>query len=226
MRLICKYCGKEYDAPHGSTACPDCVAERKTKVIRPRTCCQCGAVFPGNPSSRYCPDCRAERKAEAKRRYDRQGFQRHLGSIDKCVVCGGDYVVTAGTQKYCPQCAPVKYQELDNAKSRGWNRENTTPAERQAERGAAKAGIPCAICGKMFKPSHGRKTCSEECRGKLQKQTTAAAEKRNKEARRKYHYDLQQAKLAAMTPEELRAYREKVNARARENYKKRKERSQ
>lgn len=226
MRLICKYCAKEYDALHGSTACPECVAERKTNVIRQRACRQCGATFPGYPSSKYCPDCRAERKAEEKRRYKRHGANRHLGNIDKCVACGGDYIVTGGAQKYCPKCAPAKYQERDNAKSRDWNRENITPEERQAERVAAKAEIPCVICGKMFKPSHGRKTCSEECRKKLQKKTAAATEKRNKEARLKYHNDRQRAKIAAMTPEELRAYREKVNARARENYKKRKEREQ
>ena len=51
----------------------------------------------------------------------------------------------------------------------------------------------------------------------------AATEKRNRESRNQYHRERIAAKVAAMTPEEYKAYRAAINARARENYQKRKE---
>lgn len=223
MKKICKYCGAGYDGDPGSSACPDCVRKQRQTSIRQRICRQCGIEFPGGPRAWYCPECRRARKREASRRYKANGPARPLGSIDQCQVCGADYIVASGSQKYCPACAAEAVRKLDNAQSRRWNAENTTPEERQAVRRAATAQIPCAICGKLFTPKGKAKTCSPECKKALQKQTMAATEKRNRESRNQYHRERIAAKIAAMTPEEYKAYRDAINARARENYRKRKE---
>lgn len=34
MKRICKYCGKTYEGDPGSSACPECVGERKKTTIR------------------------------------------------------------------------------------------------------------------------------------------------------------------------------------------------
>ncbi len=83
----------------------------------------------------------------------------------------------------------------------------------------------CPICGKTFQAKRRGtpKTCSPECKKALQKQTMAATEKRNRESRNQYHRERIAAKIAAMTPEEYKAYRDTINARARANYQKRKE---
>ena len=47
----------------------------------------------------------------------------------------------------------------------------------------------------------------------------------NKERINEYQRKRSQNKLNAMTPEELAVYREKINARARDNYRKRKEKN-
>lgn len=220
---VCKYCGKEYDGDPGGSCCKDCAAEQRKTTLRRRVCTVCGASFDGGPSARYCPNCRAERQRERGRYYKKHGSNRKLGSTDICAVCGKEYVVKSGLQKYCPDCAEAAIREKDREASRRWNAENTTAAERKAVRKTAVAAIPCAVCGKMFYPGGGTPiTCSPECSAELQRRRHAAYEKQNKDARNAYHKERLQARLQAMSPEELKAYREKVNARARENYKKRK----
>ena len=78
-----------------------------------RICRQCGKTFQGGPRAWYCPECREERKKEAGRRHKRIGTQRPLGSVDHCVKCGKEYVVTAARQKYCPDCAAKAIAEVD-----------------------------------------------------------------------------------------------------------------
>lgn len=75
-------------------------------VVKDRICKQCGKTFPGGPRAWYCPECRSERKKQqAAIRRQRPGPNRPLGSIDHCVVCGKEYVVKGGMQKYCEDCA-------------------------------------------------------------------------------------------------------------------------
>ena len=83
--------------------------------------------------------------------------------------------------------------------------------------------IPCVICGKLFRPGCGTpKTCSDRCAAELHRQDAAAFEARNAEARKAYHREKYREKLEAMTPEQLAAWREKTNEKARTNYAKRK----
>lgn len=218
MKKICKYCGNTYDGDPGSSACPDCVAARKKSTLLPRTCRQCGKTFPGGPRAWYCPDCRVERRKDATARYRRSGPSRPIGSTDICEVCGAEYVVNSARQRYCPKCAPVRYREIDRQQSKRWNAENTTPEGRKAVRKAASAPIACVVCGKLFVPTNASITCSPECRRINHDRNCASWEKANSEARNAYRSQLAKAKTDAMTPEEYKAYREKINARWRKNY--------
>lgn len=224
MQRICKYCGTQYDGDPDSSCCPDCAAKQRKTSLRDRVCTVCGITFSGGPSARYCPNCRKDRQREIQRRFHREGPKRKLGSTDTCVICGKQYIVEGGLQKYCPDCALEQYKILDNAKSREWQRENTTPAERKKTRQAATAEIPCAVCGKLFAPRGPSTVCSPECAAELKRRASRRAEDKRRETRRKAQKEQRDKMLAAMTAEELQAYRAAINARARENYRRRKER--
>lgn len=150
MKKICKYCGNAYDGDPGSSACPDRVAARKRTTIATRTCSICGATFRAGPSSKFCPVCLAERKKEQAARRRRTGTLRPLGSTDRCQVCGAEYIVKSGRQKYCPACAAEAIREKDRQQSRKWNAENTTPEDRKAIRKAASAPLPALSAGKCL----------------------------------------------------------------------------
>lgn len=218
MKRICKYCGKTYDGDPGSSACPDCVAARKRTTIATRTCSVCGATFRAGPSSKFCPACLAERKKEQAARRRRTGTLRPLGSTDKCQVCGADYIVKSGRQKYCPACAAEAIREKDRQQSRKWNAENTTPEARKAVRKAASAPVACVVCGKMFIPTDSAKTCSPECSKAYHHAKCSAWEKANRAERQKGQNQRYKAKKEAMTPEEYKAYRDKIKANARRSY--------
>lgn len=115
-------------------------------VVKPRVCRQCGAIFDGGPRAWHCPECRSRRRADAERRYRDKGRKadRPLGSIDKCTVCGKEYVVKSSRQKYCPDCAYEAVREADRPMSRRWNQENkdTYYPARNAKRNAARARDP------------------------------------------------------------------------------------
>lgn len=224
MKRVCKYCGKTYEGDPGSSACPDCVAKNKKTTIRERTCTVCGATFMAGPSSKFCPSCLADRKREQAARRRKTGTARPLGSTDKCLACGQEYIVTGGRQKYCRECAEQAMRENDRKKSKEWNNANTTPEQRKAERKAASAEIPCVVCGKLFVPTDASITCSPECKKIHRKRACAKYESENREYRNEYQKNRIRKKEAAMSQEEYKEYREKINARAKENFIKRKNR--
>lgn len=83
-------------------------------AIYDRICRTCGKSFKGGPRAWYCPDCREERQKEREAKYRRGEPKRHLGSIDKCLICGKEYTVESGLQKYCPDCQPEMHRKIDN----------------------------------------------------------------------------------------------------------------
>lgn len=225
MLRVCKYCGKQYDGDPGGSCCPACAADQRKTTLRERVCTICGTRFLGGPSALYCPDCRTERRRKANREYKQRramGQACQLGSTSICEVCGMPYTVTGGLQRYCPGCAAEAIRENDNAKSRAWNAAHTTPEQRRAVRHAASAPISCTICGRPFVPTDGSLTCSPECSAALQKQRQARWEKDHREERKKYRRERYAEKKQEMTSEEYKAYRAEINAKARENYAKRK----
>lgn len=225
MRKICKYCNQQYDGDPGSSACPECAEKVKRKTVLTRICRKCGKAFPGGPRAWYCPDCRDLRRRNQSAEHKRRGTIRPLGSIDKCVVCGRDYIVNSARQRYCPTCAPEAVREVDRIQSKAWNKEHTTPAQRRDVRHNASAQIPCRICGKLFRPTSSAETCSPVCSARLAKDNAAAWEKANREYRNQYQRQRLNERIESMTPDEYRQYREKVNQRSQENYQKRKEKS-
>lgn len=222
MQRICKYCGAEYAGDPGSSACPTCVARLRATSVRPRICVDCGTSFDGGPAALRCPSCRLDRRRETDRSYRRRGAARPLGSTDYCQVCGQSYTVNSGLQKYCPNCAAQAIREKDQAQSRAWNRRNTSPEQRREERQTATAARICAVCGKAFVPDSKSLTCSSSCAEKLKRQNAGAWEADHRLQRNAYHKDRIKAKEQAMTPEQYKTYRETINARARINYAKRK----
>lgn len=194
-------------------------------VVKDRTCRQCGAVFKGGPRAWYCPNCRAERRRESAKKFHQTGPARPLGSIDLCVVCGKPYIVNAARQKYCRDCAPDAVKVIDNAQSRAWNAENATPEYRRALRDKKLVPRICAVCGKEYIPHAPSLTCSPECSKELQRRSSSQYGKDHRLEINARKAERRREKLAAMSEEERAAYREQVNAKARENYHKRKSKS-
>ena len=81
----------------------------------PRLCCECGILFMGGARSLRCLPCRYQRQLETNRQYKervRNNEHRPVGSTAACSVCGQEYVVTGGLQKYCPDCAPSEIKAV------------------------------------------------------------------------------------------------------------------
>lgn len=112
----CKSCGKEFQGSGEQRLCPDCRKQAYVaSVMRLRKCVVCGATFPGGPRAKYCTECRKERAKRSAREYAQRkaaGNTRPLGSVDICQVCGGEYVVESGLQKYCPSCAAEAVRQV------------------------------------------------------------------------------------------------------------------
>ena len=149
------------------------------------------------------------------------GATRKLGSPDICIVCGESYVVSGSNQRYCPSCAQKAVAAIDHQQGRQYGSDHK--ADRQARRQAAKAEIACAICGKCYIPKSGASTCSPECARMLRQRSASAWEAAHAEDRNAYHRQRIADKVSAMTPDEYAEYRSIINAKARENYAKRKE---
>ena len=161
MRLRqCRICGETFETDKtDSTLCPACLAKEKKSTIRDRVCRQCGVTFPGGPRAWYCPNCRQQRYRESKAKYQKRGPERPIGSTDKCSIFGKEYIVNAGRQRYCPDCAPAAIRENDRAASRQYALENNG---RKQELRAANLKI-CVVCGEPFASSTPTVTCSQKC---------------------------------------------------------------
>lgn len=143
--------------------CPECHAGLKASpTLAERTCRECGRAFVGGPRAWYCPECREERKKEASRRHKKNGTQRKLGSVDHCEICGKEYIVEGGRQKYCKDCAEAAVKEIDRAQGRAWNAKNREKLAAQKKERKENRKI-CAVCGKQFYTGGPEVTCSKEC---------------------------------------------------------------
>lgn len=97
-------------------------------VVKKRVCRECGINFDGGPRAWYCPVCRAERKRKQKAEHEKRkktGNNRLLGNTYKCEICGEDYTLESGTQRFCKKCAPIHLKEVDNKQSKNWNKIHT-----------------------------------------------------------------------------------------------------
>lgn len=168
MRTIkCWSCGQIVQVTGESALCPNCHKELKAaSTLRDRVCRTCGAIFSGGPRAWYCPDCRAERAKAANREYKaraKAGNARQIGSTDICQICGKEYTVTGGLQRYCPQCAPDAVREIDRAQSREWMAEHREEAVSRKKEIAQNRRV-CKVCKKVFYSNKPAVTCSVECK--------------------------------------------------------------
>lgn len=99
-----------------------------------RVCKTCGVMFLGGSSAQYCPECKIERKKEQKRKYNSQGYQRSIGSIDRCENCGNEYIVNSGKQKYCHDCRDEVRKRINNELSTKYYHEKVDKKERKIKR--------------------------------------------------------------------------------------------
>lgn len=167
-KKVCKRCGKIFEASGpGVIVCADCkdtIRHKTTK--RPKICTICGASFSGGPAAKYCPNCRQDRQKIRAEQYRKTGFKRKLGSMDKCVICGAEYVVESGLQKYCKECGSQitksdEYRMRKNTKAKQY-RKSLDPESKKAKK-------VCLVCGKPFESSKPTVTCSEDCAKELQR---------------------------------------------------------
>lgn len=161
MRLKkCIECGKLFQGKESQAKCPECVAKVRSTTIRKRTCRMCGGIFDGGPRAWYCPSCRIIREKERRKKYREHGSNRLLGSIDHCKICGKEYVVESGTQKYCKDCVEDAYRAIDREASKKWNQENGVYERTPEEKRGVKV---CVICGAEIDSHLPTSTCSKEC---------------------------------------------------------------
>ncbi len=192
MLRVCQSCGAVFDGGCAAMKCPKCVAAERSSTLRPRVCRACGRTFDGGPRAWYCPECRAIRRREQGRASQARvaaGTTRKLGSTGVCEICGREYIVASGLQRYCPGCASDAVREIDRAQARAWAQANTTPEGRRKARSAAAAMHKCVVCGKLFShdPARGKATtCSKECSAALHDARSREWEAANREYRSKY----------------------------------------
>lgn len=177
MIRICKRCGASFDTSGSNYYCPACAAAaRRENVYREHICTECSATFLGYPRSRYCPRCSAARRTEADKRYKKSGPNRPLGSTDICVVCGKEYTVESGRQRYCKACAKEQYRKHDAAAGRKWNAEHkdTLYPDKNSKRAPIRY---CVVCGNQITSKTPTITCDNpECAKARRAQRQAAAD--------------------------------------------------
>lgn len=181
MRIKCLRCGKEFDGKSVDIHCPECLPIIKHTFYRARVCKDCGEEFSGGPRAWYCPECRKIRRKKQKLEYEarkKAGNVRALGSMDICAICGKEYIVESGLQKYCPECGEIEKIRIKLENSRKHARKNMP--KRKENREKARAAISCVICGKIFIPRGNFTTCSPECSKQLARKLNAEWRKSHK----------------------------------------------
>lgn len=162
---ICRICGETfYDPRTGITLCRKCASEQKRKaVLKEHICKSCGSTFIGGTRAYYCPDCRIEVNKKRQRDHKRNGASRKLGSTDICELCGKEYTVTSGIQRFCKACGEekTKQQNRESAKKR------MNKIIQSGNRPSRSVQRVCVVCGAAFTSNNSALTCSPECSQKL-----------------------------------------------------------
>lgn len=162
-------CGKPFSGSTDCHYCPECAKQKKLDtVIKIRICQECGAEFYGGPRARRCPDCACKAQQEINKQYKKRGSKRPIGSIDKCEVCGAEYIVTSSRQKYCSgACQRKGVLEWQREHKKGYSKQSGQDAKKQERRGAAKK--ICVYCLRTFTSDKPTNLCSDYCRSEQKK---------------------------------------------------------
>lgn len=172
----CQVCGKPF---YGSTDCYYCPACARVKkldtVVKIRTCHDCGVEFYGGPRARRCPDCAHKAQQETNRQHKRSGAKRPLGSVDRCAICGAEYTVVSGRQKYCSDsCQRKGVLAWQKEHKRGYSKSSGQDIKKQERRKQAQK--ICVYCLQTFASDKPSNTCSSYCRKEQEKITQCIAD--------------------------------------------------
>lgn len=197
--------GKPRKLPFREITCIDC----GVKVVRPVKCKRCQA----------CQDAKDRANAAIYAARRRAGKTRKMGSIDLCKSCGKPYVVTGSLQRYCKACAETAVHENIKAATRALGEKYRADPEKREQITQGKRRVPakkvCAYCKNEFMGTWSGIYCSESCRKEAHRAYYKEYGAKHAEKRR----EQQRERSRKRTPEQ----REAINARARANYAKRKE---
>lgn len=164
-KKACQVCGKPFYGDRDCYYCPDCAKIKKIDtVIKIRICQDCHMEFSGGPKAKRCPDC----ASMAKSLYNRKSVKRPLGSTDKCAVCGAEYTVTSGKQKYCSEdCQREGVLEWQRMHKKEYHKTSGQNIKKQ-ERRKRKKKI-CVYCLRTFSSDTTTNLCSDYCRSENRK---------------------------------------------------------
>lgn len=202
----CQVCGKPFYGSDARFYCPDCAKAKKLDtVIKIRTCQDCGVEFFGGPRARRCPACARKAKQETDKKAKKRGVRRPLGSIDKCEICGMEYTVTSGRQKYCSEyCQRKGTLEWQKEHKKGYNKKSGQDIMYHERKKKTKK--ICAYCLREFSDNTCSNLCSDYCRSEQRKINQCKAD-----IKRGYNRDLEKYKKARED------YRKKVGTDNNEN---------
>jgi len=175
-KRACQECGKPF---YGSTDCHYCLKCARVKkldtVTKIRTCQDCGTEFYGGPRARRCPDCAYKARHETSKRHKRTGTIRPLGSVDRCVICGNEYIVVSGRQKYCSSaCQRKGVLEWQRVHKRGYDKISGQDIKKTERRKRTKK--ICVYCLRTFVSDKPTNLCSDYCRREQKKLTQCIAD--------------------------------------------------
>lgn len=141
---------------------------KKTSNLHQKICKRCGTAFMGRPAAKYCSDCRLEVKRERERAFRHKSKEaiRKLGSVDKCLKCGKEYIVTAGKQKYCPACAEEATRENIRTERKIYMQEKreSSPKLVKEWKRTKYEERHCLVCGDIFTPKTYKQKACEKCK--------------------------------------------------------------
>lgn len=163
-KRACQVCGKPFYGGLDCNYCPECARVKKLDtVVKIRICQDCGIEFYGGPRARRCPECAYKAQQETNRRHKKTGTKRPLGSVDKCVMCGKEYIVVSGRQKYCSDaCQRKGVLEWQREHKRGYSKTSGQDVKKQERRKQAQK--ICVYCLRPFTSDKPTNTCSDYCR--------------------------------------------------------------
>lgn len=163
-KRACQVCGKPFYGGTDNFYCPECARAKKLDTVaKIRTCQDCGVKFYGGPRARRCPDCAYRAQQETNRLHKKRGTMRLLGSIDKCAICGKEYTVVSGRQKYCSDvCQRKGVLEWQREHKKGYNPASGQDVKKIERRKQAQK--ICVYCLRIFASDKPTNLCSDHCR--------------------------------------------------------------
>lgn len=131
------------------------------------------------------------------------GAARPIGSVDKCTVCGEEYIVKSGRQKYCSDaCMRKGVLAWQREHKRGYDKSSGQNIKKQERRNQKKK--VCAYCLRTFTSNTPSNLCSDYCRAEQKKLTQCIADlNRGYKRDLKGHEDRRQEHRDKVAQEEL-----------------------